>query len=166
MPIAPTVLTDVTPDIDVYREELFGPAGVVYKVADEDEAVAIANDTTFGLGSYVYTTDEEQAAAWSTSTSCSPSPELPSVGAAIIADYETSGGRSSIQEALRKRFAGAKPADAVQHSLANLREVSAILDAKAPADASSFKAWLSGHQPESRGRLKGRWFPRYRGCAS
>jgi succinate-semialdehyde dehydrogenase/glutarate-semialdehyde dehydrogenase len=57
---APTVLTDVTPDMDVYREKLFGPAGV-YKVADEDEAVAIANDTTFGLGSYVYTTDEEQA---------------------------------------------------------------------------------------------------------
>ena len=48
--------------MDVYREELFGPAGVVCKVADEDEAVAIANDTTFGLGSYVYTTDEEQAA--------------------------------------------------------------------------------------------------------
>jgi succinate-semialdehyde dehydrogenase/glutarate-semialdehyde dehydrogenase len=57
----PTVLTDVTPDMDVYREELFGPAGVVYKVADEDEAVKIANDTTFGLGSYVYTTDPEQA---------------------------------------------------------------------------------------------------------
>jgi succinate-semialdehyde dehydrogenase/glutarate-semialdehyde dehydrogenase len=57
----PTVLTDVTPEMDVYREELFGPAGVVYKVADEDEAVKIANDTTFGLGSYVYTTDPEQA---------------------------------------------------------------------------------------------------------
>ena len=42
---APTVLTDVTSDMDVYREELFGPAGVVYKVADEDEAVKIANDT-------------------------------------------------------------------------------------------------------------------------
>jgi hypothetical protein len=63
---------------------------------------------------------------------------------AIIADYETSEGRSSIQEALRKRFAGAKPADAVQRSLANLREVSAILDAKAPNDAPAFKAWLSG----------------------
>jgi succinate-semialdehyde dehydrogenase/glutarate-semialdehyde dehydrogenase len=57
----PTVLTDVTPDMDVYREELFGPAGVVYKVADEDEAVRLANDTSFGLGSYVYTTDPEQA---------------------------------------------------------------------------------------------------------
>lgn len=57
----PTVLTDVTPEMDVYREELFGPAGVVYKVADEDEAVKVANDTSYGLGSYVYTTDPEQA---------------------------------------------------------------------------------------------------------
>jgi succinate-semialdehyde dehydrogenase/glutarate-semialdehyde dehydrogenase len=57
-----TVLTGVTRDMDAYREEFFGPVGVVYKVADEDEAVAVANDTPFGLGSYVYTTDEEQAA--------------------------------------------------------------------------------------------------------
>ncbi|WP_394278670.1 NAD-dependent succinate-semialdehyde dehydrogenase [Microbacterium sp.] len=58
----PTVLTGVTKDMDVYREELFGPAGVVYRVADEDEAVALANDTPFGLGSYVFTTDDAQAA--------------------------------------------------------------------------------------------------------
>ncbi|KHK98947.1 succinate-semialdehyde dehydrogenase [Microbacterium mangrovi] len=58
---APTVLTDVTPDMDVYREELFGPASVVYRVADEDAAVQLANDTSFGLGSYVYTTDPAQA---------------------------------------------------------------------------------------------------------
>ncbi|WP_062307414.1 NAD-dependent succinate-semialdehyde dehydrogenase [Demequina subtropica] len=57
----PTVLTGVTKDMDVYREELFGPAAAVYKVASEEEAVALANDTAFGLGSYVYTTDPEQA---------------------------------------------------------------------------------------------------------
>ena len=57
----PTVLTGVTPEMDVYREELFGPASVVYRVADEDAAVALANDTSFGLGSYVYTTDPAQA---------------------------------------------------------------------------------------------------------
>ncbi|GAA2975087.1 succinate-semialdehyde dehydrogenase/glutarate-semialdehyde dehydrogenase [Microbacterium terrae] len=57
----PTVLTGVTSDMDVYREELFGPAGVVYKVSGEDEAVAVANDTSYGLGSYVYTTDAAQA---------------------------------------------------------------------------------------------------------
>jgi len=58
---APTVLADVTPEMDVYRQELFGPAAVVYRVAGEDEAVALANDTSFGLGSYVFTTDPEQA---------------------------------------------------------------------------------------------------------
>ncbi|WP_309129716.1 NAD-dependent succinate-semialdehyde dehydrogenase [Microbacterium sp.] len=58
---APTVLADVTADMDVYREELFGPAAVVYRVADEDAAVKVANDTSFGLGSYVFTTDAEQA---------------------------------------------------------------------------------------------------------
>jgi hypothetical protein len=61
---------------------------------------------------------------------------------AVIADFETSGGRSDIQKALRTRFAGAEPHDCVHRSLANLREVSAILDAKAPGDATPFKAWL------------------------
>ena len=57
-----TVLTGVTPDMDAYQEEFFGPVGVVYRVADEDEAIAVANATSFGLGSYVFTTDDEQAA--------------------------------------------------------------------------------------------------------
>lgn len=57
----PTVLTDITPDNDVYREELFGPVAQVYRVSSEDEAVKLANDTPFGLGSYVMTTDPEQA---------------------------------------------------------------------------------------------------------
>jgi succinate-semialdehyde dehydrogenase/glutarate-semialdehyde dehydrogenase len=58
----PTVLADVTPAMDAYREEFFGPVGVVYRVADEDAAVKLANDTSFGLGSYVYSSDPEQAA--------------------------------------------------------------------------------------------------------
>ncbi len=55
------VLTGVTPDNDIHHEELFGPVAVVYKAGSEDEAVELANDTPFGLGSYVYTTDDEQA---------------------------------------------------------------------------------------------------------
>jgi succinate-semialdehyde dehydrogenase/glutarate-semialdehyde dehydrogenase len=57
----PTVLTDVTPENDAYREELFGPVAQVYRVSSEEEAVALANDTPFGLGSYVMTNDPEQA---------------------------------------------------------------------------------------------------------
>jgi succinate-semialdehyde dehydrogenase/glutarate-semialdehyde dehydrogenase len=57
----PGVLTGVSHDSVSYREELFGPVATVYKVSTEDEAVELANDTPFGLGSYVFTTDEEQA---------------------------------------------------------------------------------------------------------
>jgi succinate-semialdehyde dehydrogenase/glutarate-semialdehyde dehydrogenase len=56
-----TVLTDVKPDNDAYREELFGPVAVVYRVGSEEEAIHLANDTPFGLGAYVFTTDREQA---------------------------------------------------------------------------------------------------------
>ena len=57
----PTVLTDITPENDIYREELFGPVAQVYRVQSEEEAVALANDTPFGLGSYVITNDPQQA---------------------------------------------------------------------------------------------------------
>ncbi|MCO5315587.1 MAG: NAD-dependent succinate-semialdehyde dehydrogenase [Solirubrobacterales bacterium] len=56
-----TVLVDVTPDNDAYREEFFGPIATVYRVADEEEAIKLANDTAFGLGSYVFTPDVAQA---------------------------------------------------------------------------------------------------------
>ncbi|MGA4838186.1 NADP-dependent succinic semialdehyde dehydrogenase [Streptomyces sp. G45] len=56
----PTVLTGVTPEMRVHREETFGPVATVYRVADLDEAVAVANDTPFGLSSNVWTTDEAE----------------------------------------------------------------------------------------------------------
>ncbi len=57
----PGVLTNVRPDNPAFREEFFGPISMVFKVSSEDEAVELANDTSFGLGSYVFTTDPEQA---------------------------------------------------------------------------------------------------------
>jgi succinate-semialdehyde dehydrogenase/glutarate-semialdehyde dehydrogenase len=56
-----TVLTDVTPENPASKEEFFGPVAQVYRAKDEVDAIRIANDIPFGLGSYVYTTDEEQA---------------------------------------------------------------------------------------------------------
>jgi succinate-semialdehyde dehydrogenase/glutarate-semialdehyde dehydrogenase len=58
-----TILTDVTPEMRAFREELFGPAAVVYKVKDADEAVALANDSDFGLGATVMSSDLDRARA-------------------------------------------------------------------------------------------------------
>ena len=56
-----TVLTGITADNDAYKEEFFGPVASVYRVGSEQEAIELANDTPFGLGSYVFTSDPEQA---------------------------------------------------------------------------------------------------------
>ena len=56
-----TVLTGITPHNDAYREEFFGPVASVYRVGSEAEAIELANDTAFGLGSYVFSNDPEQA---------------------------------------------------------------------------------------------------------
>ncbi|MFG3151625.1 NAD-dependent succinate-semialdehyde dehydrogenase [Streptomyces sp. NPDC048219] len=57
----PGVLTGVSPMSASAAEELFGPVATVYRVGSEDEAVELANGTPYGLGSYVFTTDAEQA---------------------------------------------------------------------------------------------------------
>jgi succinate-semialdehyde dehydrogenase/glutarate-semialdehyde dehydrogenase len=59
--VEPTVLTDVTPHMRAYHEELFGPAAVIYRVADAAEAVNLANSSSFGLGGAVYSADPERA---------------------------------------------------------------------------------------------------------
>jgi succinate-semialdehyde dehydrogenase/glutarate-semialdehyde dehydrogenase len=58
---APAVLTGVTPDMRAYKEELFGPVAVVYKVSSDDEAVELANVVDYGLGGAVWSTDEDRA---------------------------------------------------------------------------------------------------------
>ncbi|HET9102009.1 MAG TPA: NAD-dependent succinate-semialdehyde dehydrogenase [Solirubrobacteraceae bacterium] len=57
----PTILTGIKPEMDAYHEEFFGPVAAIYRVPDEDAAVQLANDTPFGLGSYVMTNDPDQA---------------------------------------------------------------------------------------------------------
>ena len=82
----PTVLARVTRGMRAYREELFGPVAVVYRVGSLDEAIELANDSPFGLASSVFTTDPEKAnrvaeeletgMVWINSTS-KTSPDLP-----------------------------------------------------------------------------------------
>ena len=54
----PTILTNITKDMKIYNEEVFGPVIPVIKFKTIDEAIEIANDTQYGLGGYVYTSDK------------------------------------------------------------------------------------------------------------
>ena len=57
----PTLFTDCTNDMAISREEIFGPVVVVIAFDDEDEAVAIANDSDYGLYDYVFTSSASRA---------------------------------------------------------------------------------------------------------
>jgi len=60
----PTVVAELTPDMDMYAQEVFGPVAGLYKVQSYEEAVALANSTDFGLGSNAWTEDESERAAF------------------------------------------------------------------------------------------------------
>ncbi|MFE8954783.1 aldehyde dehydrogenase family protein [Streptomyces althioticus] len=62
--VSPTVLADVTPDMTVAQEEIFGPVLCVLRYEDEDDALRIANGTVYGLAGAVWAGDEAEAAAF------------------------------------------------------------------------------------------------------
>lgn len=62
----PTIITDVPADADVCQEELFGPVALVFRVANENDAIALANATPFGLGGSIWSADEDNAAQLAT----------------------------------------------------------------------------------------------------
>ncbi|MFD8577520.1 aldehyde dehydrogenase family protein [Streptomyces sp. CH8.1] len=62
--VAPTVFADVTPDMTIAQEEIFGPVLSILAYEDEEEALSIANGTVYGLGGAVWAADEETAAAF------------------------------------------------------------------------------------------------------
>jgi aldehyde dehydrogenase (NAD(P)+) len=59
--IEPTVFTDVTPKMRIYREEIFGPVAVIARFETEEEAIEMANDSTYGLGGALFTQDVTRA---------------------------------------------------------------------------------------------------------
>ena len=63
---------------------------------------------------------------------------------ALVADFETSEGRTAMRDGLKARFQGTAPGDITKRSIEALAEVGNIVDAKAPGEAAAFKAWLHG----------------------
>lgn len=61
--VEPTILTDITPKMDVYHEEVFGPVLMIYGYKSEEEAIRLANATRFGLGGTVFAKDTQRAVA-------------------------------------------------------------------------------------------------------
>lgn len=61
--VFPTVLTDITKENPIYNQEIFGPVASIYKVDTEEEAIALANDSSYGLGGTVFSKDLEHAKA-------------------------------------------------------------------------------------------------------
>jgi aldehyde dehydrogenase (NAD+) len=62
--IRPTVFADVTPEMTIYREEIFGPVLSILPFEDEEHAIAMANDTEYGLTNYIQTSDPRSFAGW------------------------------------------------------------------------------------------------------
>ncbi|MBP2620369.1 NAD-dependent succinate-semialdehyde dehydrogenase [Streptococcus panodentis] len=60
--VMPTVLTDISKDNPIYNTEIFGPVASIYKVDTEEEAIALANDSSYGLGGTVFSSDPERVA--------------------------------------------------------------------------------------------------------
>jgi succinate-semialdehyde dehydrogenase / glutarate-semialdehyde dehydrogenase len=59
--LEPTILTNITADNPAYKQEFFGPVALIFPAKNEDEAIAIANDSPFGLGGSVYSSDIDRA---------------------------------------------------------------------------------------------------------
>jgi succinate-semialdehyde dehydrogenase/glutarate-semialdehyde dehydrogenase len=109
---APGLLVDVPEDADVHGEELFGPVAVLYRAPDEDDAVAVANRTSYGLGSYVYTDDPEQARRVADRVEAGMSfinrgfdvsPQL-GFGGVKASGYGRAGGRWAAEEFMNQKF--------------------------------------------------------------
>ncbi len=108
----PTILTDIAPGNPAYKEEFFGPVALFFRVADEAAAVALANDSPFGLGGSVYTQDLERGKRLARqidtgmvfiNAPASSSPELP-FGGVKNSGYGRELSGAGIQEFVNKKL--------------------------------------------------------------
>jgi succinate-semialdehyde dehydrogenase/glutarate-semialdehyde dehydrogenase len=115
-----TILTDVRPDNPAFRDEFFGPVAMIFRVKDEAEAIALANDSDFGLGGSVFTKDVERGKRIATAIDTGmmfinnldwSDAELP-FGGIKDSGYGRELGNLGIQEFVNKKLVRISPADA------------------------------------------------------
>ena len=108
----PTILTDIAPDNPAYHQEFFGPVALFFRVPDEDAAVKLANDSPFGLGGSVFTSDIERGREVARridtgmvfiNSSAVSSPELP-FGGVKNSGYGRELSSAGIQEFVNKKL--------------------------------------------------------------
>ncbi len=85
---------------------------------------------------------KEGIASASTLAAAKSDPQSSELIKAIVADFETSDGRSRVQDGMRKKLKGAKPGEVKTKSIETLQQASRLLAAKAPEDAASVRTWL------------------------
>ena len=108
----PTILSDIKPENPAYDEEFFGPVALFFRVKNEDEAIALANDSQFGLGASIYTQDEQRGRRVASRINSgmvfvnrptSSSPELP-FGGVMNSGYGRELSELGIQEFVNKKL--------------------------------------------------------------
>jgi acyl-CoA reductase-like NAD-dependent aldehyde dehydrogenase len=109
--VAPTVFDDVDPSCELAQEEVFGPVLAVVPFSSEDEAVAIANGTGYGLGAYVHTRDLQRTHRLASrlvagnvwvNSEIGPTPQMP-FGGVKGSGFGRLGGRDGIREFTRSK---------------------------------------------------------------
>lgn len=102
----PTVLTGITPEMEICREETFGPVVAIAEFRDEESVISLANSTAYGLAAYVFTGDDECAdrvisrlrfGHVGLNTGTGPTPEAP-FGGVKLSGYGREGGREGLLE--------------------------------------------------------------------
>lgn len=111
-PYEPTILIDVTPDMIIFREETFGPVAPIIRFKSDEEGIALANDSEFGLSSYVFTESLSRAIAVMEKLEYGiiglndgvPSAPQASFGGIKSSGFGREGGPTAIQEYLNEKF--------------------------------------------------------------